>query len=202
MLAFEFGVDGAVFYTVNGYTAFELVEGGLLDPAMGADFVAPQPAGFWKFNQACKGAVIGQEQKAFGIDIKPAYGYQTGELIRQGVKDGWPAIRVLVGGHLAFWFMIAKKPSLLVTRQGFAIDLDFVDRGDVEGGACDGFAVYINASVIYPDLGFAPRAKTGAGDGFGDAHGRGDGWRVFVYGLCWRSDFSYWCAIRTLGWHL
>ncbi len=92
-----------------------------------------------------------------------------------------------MSGHLAFRFVIAEELRFPVARQWFAIDLDDVRGGDIEGRTCQNLAIYTNTSIIDPGFRFASRTKAGAGYGFCNPHGAADpGGGLFYCGFAGR----------------
>lgn len=159
---------------VNGDAVFQFIETRLIDAAMGADLVTPQPSGFWEFNETGKCAVIGQQKKAFSIEVKTADGDEPREVVRERAKYGRAAFRVTVGGDKTCGLVKFIKLDCLVAGQWFAINFDAVLGCYIEGRTCQDLAVYTNTSIIDPCLGLATGAKTGARNSTGDTHGTGN----------------------------
>jgi len=75
------------------------------------------------------------------------------------VKHGFPALRVLVGGHQAIWLVITPKPRGFRTVDGATIYGDAVLGGDVKGRAFQHHTIDGNATFLDPTLSFTTRAK-------------------------------------------
>ena len=101
LVALQRRVDRAVFDAVDLDALFQLVELALRHLAMGADAVAPQPAGVGQFQRAGETAVIGQQQQALGVEIEPADRDQPRQAFRQIVEHRRPSFRIGMGGHQA-----------------------------------------------------------------------------------------------------
>ena len=84
--AVEPRLDRAVLHAVDGDAVGELVEVGLLDVAMRADAVAPQPAGVGVRDDLGEAAVVGEEQKPLGVDVEPADGDGPRQLLRAAAR--------------------------------------------------------------------------------------------------------------------
>ena len=139
------------------------------DRAVGAHAVAPQPPGLRQLEQARERAVIGEQQQAFGVEIQPADADEAGQVRRQILKDGRPALRVGARGHEAARLVIEEEPRALARRQRFAVDADAVARRHVERGRADDRAVDRDAASGDPVLGLAAGSQAGARDRLGDA---------------------------------
>ena len=88
-------------------------------PAVRPHAVAPQPAGARQLQMPRKLAVVGEQQKPFGIEIEPPHRDHAGKLGRQCLEHGLPALRVLVAGHEPLRLMVAPQPR----RLGLGSDL-------------------------------------------------------------------------------
>ncbi len=99
--AIEFGLDRPVLDAVHLDALAQPVERRLVDAAMGAHAVAPEPAGRRQGEHAGKAAVIGEQQKAFGVDVEAADGDHPRQVLRQAVEDGRATFRVAGRGHEA-----------------------------------------------------------------------------------------------------
>src|SRR3984885_13287477 len=69
---------------------FQFIELRLRDFTMGADAIAPQPAGIRQLQRARQPTIIGQQQQTFGIEIEPADADQPRQALRQVVKHRRP----------------------------------------------------------------------------------------------------------------
>src|ERR1700722_14064442 len=74
LLAVELGLDSEIVHTVDRDSAGELVERRLIDVPVRAHAIATQPARRWQLQYARKAAVVGEQQKPFGIDVEPPDG--------------------------------------------------------------------------------------------------------------------------------
>ena len=136
---------------------------------MGADAIAPQPAGVGQFERARQPAVIGQQQQALGVEIEPADRDQPRQAFRQIVEHRRPPFGVGMGGHQAARLVIHEQPRALARRQRLAVDGDDVVGGDVERRRIDDAAVDGDAALHDPFLGIAARGEAGARHHLGDA---------------------------------
>jgi hypothetical protein len=87
LLALQMRLNRPVMNAFNRDPVLQRIEIGLGDRAIGADAIAAQPAGFRQSNHPRQPAVIGQQQQAFGVDIKPPDGHNPWQACGQGRKD-------------------------------------------------------------------------------------------------------------------
>ena len=99
---------------------------------MGADAIAPQPAGVGQFQRAREPAVIGQQQQPLGVEVEPADRDQPRQSFRQIVEYGRPALGVGMRGHQPARLVIHEQPRALARRQWLAVDGNDIVGGDVE----------------------------------------------------------------------
>src|SRR6185437_5902852 len=134
-----------------------------------AHAVAPQPSGLRKLEQARKRAVIGEQQQAFGVEIETADADEAGQVGRQLLEDGRPALRIGARGHETARLVIEEEPRALAGRQWFAIDADTVAWRHVERRRGDDRAVDRDTAGGDPFLSLAAGSQTGARNRLGDA---------------------------------
>src|SRR5205823_2840176 len=137
--------------------------------AMGADAIAPQPAGVGQFERTRQPAVIGQQQQPLGVEVEPADRDQPRQSFRQIVEHGRPPFGIGMRGHQAARLVIHEQPRPLARRQHLAVDRDHVIGGDVERRRIDDAAVDGDSALRDPFLGIAARGKSSAGNYLGDA---------------------------------
>ena len=135
------GIDRAVFDAVDLDALLQFVELRLRHLAMGADAIAPQPAGIGQFERARQPAVIGQQQQALGVEIEPADRDQPRQALRQIVEHRRPAFGIGMGGHQPARLVKQEQPRALARRQRLAVDGDDVVVGDIERRRIDDAAV-------------------------------------------------------------
>src|SRR6202453_539323 len=169
MVALQRRIDRPVFDAVDFDAFFQLVELGLRHFAMGANAIAPQPAGVGQFERARQPAIIGQQQQALGIEIEPADRDQPRQTLRQIIEYRRPAFRVGMGGHQAARLVKHEQAGALARRQRLAVDGHDIIGGDVERRRIDHTAVDRDAALPDPFLGVAARGETGAGHHLGNA---------------------------------
>ena len=126
---------------------------------MGADPVAPQPAGFRQFQRTRQPAIIGEQQQALGVEVEPADRDQPRQAFRQIVEYRRPSFGVGMGRHQPARLVIQKQPGALARRQRLAIDGDGVVGGDVERRGVDDAAIDADAALHDPFLGVAARGQ-------------------------------------------
>ena len=169
LVALQRRIDRTVFDAVDLDALLQLVELRLRDLAMGADAVAPQPAGVGQFERARQPAVIGQQQQALGVEIEPADRDQPRQAFRQIVEHRRPPLGIGMRGHQPARLVIHEQPRALARRQRLAVDGDDVVGGDVERRRIDDAAVDGDAALRDPFLGVAARGEAGARHHLGDA---------------------------------
>ena len=111
---------------VDGDAGAQFVELRLRHRAVRAHAVAPQPAGRRQFEHARERAVIGEEEEPLGVEVEPADADQAGQILRQALEDGRPALRVGVRGHQPARLVVEKQPRAFALRQRLAVDADAV----------------------------------------------------------------------------
>ena len=124
--AVDLRLDRAVDHAVDGDAAAKLVERRLVDLAVRAHAVAPEPAGRGKLQHAREPAVIGEEQQALGVDVEPADRHHARQVRRKRGEDRRPALRVAVGGDEALRLVEEPEPRALARGERLAVDLDAV----------------------------------------------------------------------------
>src|SRR6516164_4151647 len=98
LYALERRVDLPVMDAIDRDALAQFVELVLRDRAVRAHAVATQPAGCRQFENARQRAVIGQEKKPLGVEIKPPDADQAWQFHRQPLEDCQPALRVAARG--------------------------------------------------------------------------------------------------------
>src|SRR5258707_10927812 len=126
---------------------------------MGADAIAPQPAGIGQFEHARQPAIIGEQQQALGVEIEPADADQPRQPLRQIVEHGRPPFGVGMGGHQAARLVRHEQPRALARRQRLAVDGDDIVGGDIERRRIDHAAVDGDGALHDPFLGVAARGQ-------------------------------------------
>src|SRR6266851_4592617 len=169
LVALQRRVDRTVFDAVDFDALFQFIELALRDFALGADAIAPQPAGIGQFERARQAAIIGQQQQALGIEIEPADADQPRQSLRQIVEHRRPSFRVGMGGHQAARLVKHEQPRALARRQRLAVDGDDIVGGDVKRRRIDHAAVDGDAALHDPFLGVAARSQSRPRHHLGDA---------------------------------
>ena len=192
--AVERGVDCAVEHAVDGNAFLQLVERCLIDLAMGAHAVAPQPASGRQFQHAGKTAIVGEQQQAFGIDIETADGEHTRQFTRQIVEDGRAAFRVGIGRHQTGGLVVKPQARALGAANRHAVDFDLVGQRGVHHRRIQLDAVQRYAAFHDHALDIATRGDACARHDLGNALGLGaaNGFRCrgglclgrFLFALC------------------
>src|SRR3546814_318167 len=167
-LVVERGLDRAIVDALDGDTLGERRQALRHHAAVHAHAVAAQPAARRQLQLALQGAVVGQQQQAFRIDVEPADRLQAAQFGRQAIEYRGAAVGVARGGDIPAWLVVAEEARRGGGRQGFAIDFDARLGGDRGGGAGQHAAVDGDPAGGDPGLGVAPRAEPGAGDDLGD----------------------------------
>jgi len=98
LLTFDRRLDRAIGDALDGDAFFQPVERGLVDPAKGADPVAPDPAGGRQFQMPGQAAIIGQQQQPFRCQVQPPDRDDTRHGGRQPLEDRRAALLVAGGG--------------------------------------------------------------------------------------------------------
>ena len=171
LFAVERGFDGAIAHAGNLHAIAQRVEFGLGDAAMRSHAIAPQPAGLGQLQYAREAAVIGEQQQAFGVEIKPANADQARKIFRQRAEYGGAAFRIAVGRDQPARLVIEEEPGALALRQRRTVDHDHVGIADIQRGRGDDRRIDAHASLGNPLFGLAARAQSGAGDHLGHALG-------------------------------
>ncbi len=130
--AIEARLDRPVAHAVDGKALAQPVERSLVDLAMGAHAIAPEPAGRGQFEHAREPAVIGQQQQPFGRDVEPADGDEPRQRLGERSEDGRPPLRVRIRRHQPGRLVVQEQPGALALRQRLAVDDDAVLRGHVK----------------------------------------------------------------------
>ncbi len=182
------GLDRPVIDTVNRNTVFKLFKLCLVNPAMDAHTIPACPAGGRQFKITGKLAIIGQQQKTFGIQIKPPDGNHARHIAWQMFENRIAALLVTVAGDQPAFFKQTPQARLFLLRQRFAIDVNFVFVGDGHGRAVKHLAVQLHQTFLDHAFGVAPRTNAGTRNALGNAFG-------FAF-------FGIFCRVRGLVAHL
>ena len=137
----NFGLNRPVIDPINRDTVFKLFEFCLVNPAMHAHPIPACPAGGGQFKITGKLAIIGQQQKTFGIQIKAPDRNHARHVAWQMFENRIAALLVAVAGDQPAFFKQTPQTRLFLLRQGFAIDVNFVFVGDGHGRAVKHLAV-------------------------------------------------------------
>ena len=172
----ERGFDGTIEDAINSDTIGEAVEGGLRRRPVGTNTVAPEPAGRGQFEDTGKSPVIGQEQKALGIDVEPSNGDHAGHFRRQSVEHGAAARRIAGSGHQSAPLVIEPQPRPLPLLQGRAVDFDSVRRADIDRRRGQDRAIEHDPAGGDPLFRLTARTKPGPRQNLGDALAIPLGW--------------------------
>src|SRR5437763_4302835 len=128
--AIERGIDRAIVDALDRCAAPQAVELLLCDRAMRAHAITPQPSGRRQLQKPRQRAVIGQKQKALGVEIQPPDADQAWQIARQICKDRRSALWVGMRCHQPARLVIEEEPRALARRKRFAIDCDAIRRSD------------------------------------------------------------------------
>src|SRR5690348_3994734 len=169
LLAVERGLDRSVMDALDRDAVAQPVEIGLRHPAERAHAVAAPPAGLRQLQHAGEAAVVGEQQETLGVDVEPADRDKARQMLRQGVEDGRPPLRIGAGGHEAAWRVVEEEPGTLARGQWRAVHRDAIGGRDAAAGLPDHLAVDRNPAGRNPGLGLAARREARAGDRLGDA---------------------------------
>ena len=160
-------------FAVNGDAGAQRVKALLGRAAVHPHAIFAQPAGFGQLEAALQPAVIGQQQQAFRIQVKPAHVQHARHAFGHFVENRAPALIVLFGRHQPERFVIEPQPGFLRRVDRLAVDGDLVARRDIQRGAVDGFAIHRHAAGQNQLFSVAARGIAGPRDDLGDALGGG-----------------------------
>ena len=90
--AVDAGLDRPVAHALDLDAVLQLVEIGLLHAAVRTHPVAAQPAGGRQLHVAGEGAVVGEQQQAFAVEVEPADGDDARQPLGQVVEHGRAAL--------------------------------------------------------------------------------------------------------------
>lgn len=168
LCAFQRCLDGTVEDAVDGDAVPEVGQGLLLDLAMDADAITPQPAGGRQFQHARQPAIIGEQQQAFGVDVQPSDRHQPRQFGRQHVEHRLAAFGVAVGGHQAGRLVEQEQACPFDRRDLGVVEMDDVGWQDVEGWRWKHLAIDLDAASGDQLLGVTTRGDAGTGQALGD----------------------------------
>ena len=146
---------------------------------MGAHAVAAQPAGGRKLQHPRQPAIIGKQQKAFGIDIETADGEHARQVFRQIVEHGRTAFRIGIGRHQTGRLVIEPEPRALDATDRHAVHLDAVGKRGIHHRRFQHRTVEADPAFHDHPLDIAARRHTGTRQdlryalGLGNACGSG-----------------------------
>jgi hypothetical protein len=166
--AIKHSFDRAIMNVINGHAAPQTVEPVLRNRAMRAHPIAPQPSRRGQFQKPRQRAVVGEQQKAFSVEIEPPDANQARQIARQILENCRPALRIGVRRHQPARLVIEEQTGTLAVRQRFAVDHNTIRSGDIDRGRSDGGAVDRYPTRGNPRFGLPPRGETGARDDFRD----------------------------------
>jgi hypothetical protein len=141
---------------------------GLVGVAEGADAIAAHPAVVGRFQLARQGAVVGQQQQAFGVQVQTSHRDQARQLARQGLEHRRAFLGVVVGGHQPGGLVIAEHAGRLALGHQLAVDGQEVAGRDLDRRGGQHLAVDGDATVLDQPLDLAPRGHARPGQGLGD----------------------------------
>ncbi len=167
--ALDAGLDRAVAHALDLDAVLQLVEVGLLHASVRPHLVAPQPAGCRQLHVAGEGAVVGEQQQPFAVEVEPPDGDDARQPLGQVLEHGRPALRIGVRGDEAARFVIAPELRRLGRRQRLAVDQHLVLPRHLESGRRQQPAVDVDAALLDPALRLAARAQPGPCHRLGDA---------------------------------
>ena len=133
--AIEGRPNARVMHAIQRQTFAEPIENGLIGDAVGADPVTPDPAGRRQFEDAREAAVIGEQQKSFGIDVEPADADDARAvwpMLAQKIKNRRPALGITLGRDETARLMEQKEPRAGALDERLAVDGDVITRLDVD----------------------------------------------------------------------
>src|SRR6185437_13048096 len=90
----ERGLDRTIVHAGDCDAGAQFVERWLHDASLRAHAVAPQPGGRRQLEHARQPAVIGQQQQALGVDVKPPDADQPRQVLRQRRENSRPPFGV------------------------------------------------------------------------------------------------------------
>ena len=159
----------AVADAVDGDAVGEFVKPCLINFAEDADAVAANPAGGGEFEMARKFTVVGEEEEAFGAEVKAANGDDAAEFFRELLEDGWAAFGVAGSGDEAVGLMVTPEAGGGFVLNAEAVNGDKIFVGDGEGGCIKFLTVNGDAALFDHAFGITTRADARARHAFGDA---------------------------------
>ena len=168
LLAVQLDLHRLEFLAVDDSPPTQRVKGQVAGRAVHAHPIAPQPAGRGQFQPALQLAVIGQQQKPFGIEVKAPHAHHPRQVARQGIKDRLAALFVGFRRHEADRLVIQPQPRLLRRVHRLAVDPDLVGGQHVQSGAGDLVAVHRHAAFQDHAFRIAAAGDACAGHGLGD----------------------------------
>ena len=135
LLAVKLGLDAEIIDAVNRDPASEPIERRLVDAPVHAHPVAAQPAGRRKLQNPREAAVVGEQQKPFGVDVEATDCDHARQVRREHRENRVPPLRVARGGDEAPRLVKQKEPRALWGAEPLAVDAHVVGFAHIEGGA-------------------------------------------------------------------
>lgn len=134
----------------------------LVNFAVDANAIRPDKLLRRMFEKTREFAVIGEQEKTFGIDIKASDRNQAGQMLRKIRKNGWASLRIARGRNQSSGLVIQPKSGWRCRCDRLAIDGDAVVILNRYGGMRDDRAVQRDAAGRDQALGVATRRNPGA----------------------------------------
>ena len=171
LLAVERNLHWLELLAVDGDAPAQRIEGRLGRAPVHAHAVFAQPAGLGQFQPPLQPAIVGQQQKTFGIEVKTPHVKNARHLCGHLVENRAPTLLVLLGRHQPQRLVIKPHPGFLRCVDRLAVDHHLVLAGNIERGALDQLAVDAHATGEDHLLGIAARGNARAGNDLGDTFG-------------------------------
>ena len=160
-------------HTVDCDTVCKLFKLCRVNAAMDAHAITPCPTGGGQFKITRQFAIIGQQQNAFGIQIKTSDRNDTRHIAWQMFEDRITTLFVTMAGNQAALFEQTPQARFFLLWQHLAIDVNLVTVGDSHGRAVKHLAVQFHQTFVDHAFGIATRTNTRPRNAFGNAFGFG-----------------------------
>jgi len=134
----------------------------LVDFAVDANAVRSDKLLHGMFEKTREFAVIGEQEKTLGIDIKASDRNQAGQMLRKIRKNGWASLWIARGRNQSSGLVVEPEPRRRCPGDRLAIEGDAVVILNRYGGMRDDRAVQRDAAGRDQALGVATRRDPGA----------------------------------------
>ncbi len=149
-------LGGPIANAVDRLRPAEIRNQAVINPAVDANTVGPGELLRGMFKKTRKFAVVGEQQKTFGVDIEPPDGNHSRQIFWKIREDGRPVFRIAGGRNQSGGLVIQPEPSPF-GRDRAAVNRNLIVRSNQDRRMRHDRAVQDDAAGCDQTLGVAAR---------------------------------------------